>query len=311
MPALAFREIPIPTGGVERDQFELFAREFLTFLGFRIVVGPDRGPDAGRDMVVDEVRAGIAGETSVKWLVSCKHKAHSGAAVNPTDEADIIDRLNTHGCEGFLGFYSTVPSSGLAAKLNAPGRRFEIQTYDAERIETLLLASPEGRQLAERFFPVSYATWKKQYPRRAELLFAEALPLTCAHCRKNLLNPKPRGNVVLWTAIEGSRTEKLYWCCNGACDTALQHRHRELIKAGFVDGWESISDLVIPVTFIRWVLVSLGEFHKGMTYSDEALENMKTLLLAIFPLVSRDMSDEEKARIKSLLPIPSYLGGWG
>ena len=153
MPALDFKEIPIPTVGAARDQFELFAREFLEFVGFKVMVGPDRGPDGGRDLIVQEARTGIAGETLVKWLVSCKHKAHSGVSVTPEDEADIHDRVRTHGCNGFLGFYSTIPSSGLATKLNAPTLPFEVQVYDPEKIERHLLASSAGSALAKRFFP--------------------------------------------------------------------------------------------------------------------------------------------------------------
>jgi len=87
MPVIDFKEIAVATSGAQRDQFELFAREFLDGQGFKIVIGPDRGPDAGRDLVVEEIRTGIAGETRLKWLVSCKHKAHSGASVTPEDEA--------------------------------------------------------------------------------------------------------------------------------------------------------------------------------------------------------------------------------
>src|SRR6516164_7385903 len=130
MPIFDCREISNASLGPERDQFDLFAREFLVVAGFRIIVGPDRGPDAGRDLIVEEIRTGIAGETRLKWLVSCKHNAHSGASVTAEDEADILDRVHTHGCQGFLCFYSTVPSSGLAAKLNSGGLPFELQIYD-------------------------------------------------------------------------------------------------------------------------------------------------------------------------------------
>jgi HJR/Mrr/RecB family endonuclease len=54
--ALDFREIPSAQSGADRDQFELFAREFLVQEGFRIVEGPDRGPDKGRDLIAEERR---------------------------------------------------------------------------------------------------------------------------------------------------------------------------------------------------------------------------------------------------------------
>ena len=95
MPIIDFKEIPLASGGVGRDKFELFAREFLEAIGFRIIVGPDRGVDAGRYLIVEELRTGVGGETRVKWLVSCKHKAHSGSSVTLEDERDIHDRSNT------------------------------------------------------------------------------------------------------------------------------------------------------------------------------------------------------------------------
>jgi hypothetical protein len=313
MPVFDFKEIPAAARGASRDQFEIFAREFLEYFGFSVVIGPDRGPDAGRDLIVEERRTGVAGETRVKWLVSCKHKAHSGASVSPDDEPDIHDRVKTHGCDGFLGFYSTIPSSGLAAKLNASSLPFQTQVFDAEKIERHLVSSSAGAVLAQRFFPVSISKWKMEHPAPAKL-FREEPALSCVYCGKSLLDPKPHGIVVVWTTLSRNeelrkeRTEFLYWCCKGPCDKVLQQRY---YRKGIIDGWEDIADLIIPVTYIRWVMVMLNRLHGGMTCSDEAFKNVKTLLLNLFPLVSRDMRAKEKERIDGLSVIPSYLGGWG
>jgi hypothetical protein len=264
-------------------------------------------------LIVEEIRAGIAGETRVKWLVSCKHKAHSGASVTPDDELDIHDRVRTNDCKGFLGFYSTLPSSGLATKLNASGLPFEVQVYDSEKIEKQLLSSLKGASLAQRFFPSSWSRWKKDHPTPAKI-FRDEPELRCAYCSKSLLTPKPHGIVVVWTLLwdkESTKkelTEYVYWCCKGKCDNALKSRY---YNKGLIDRWEDIQDLVIPIAYIRWVMVMLNELHSRATYSKEALENSKELLLNLFPLVSRDMTDAEKDRIKSLGMIPHYLGGWG
>jgi hypothetical protein len=94
----------------------------------------------------------------------------------------------------------------------------------------------------------------------------------------------------------------------GACDRALQQRYR---KERFSDGWEDIPDLIIPMTYIRWVLVTLNELQGGMTYSEQAMQSTKDLLFNLFLLVSRSMTNEEKDRINNLSLLPSYLGGWG
>lgn len=312
MPALDFKEIAASTAGARRDQFELFAREFLECIGFKVVVGPDRGPDGGRDLVVEEARTGVVGETRFRWLVSCKHKAHSGGSVTPNDEQDIHDRVRTHNCDGFMGFYSTIPSSGLATKLNAKGLPFEVQVYDPEGIERRLL-TPSGLGLAKRFFPVSFAEWQREHPSPAKI-FRDKPILTCLYCKKNLLKPKPRGIIVVWTSVptddqsEKKHTEHVYWCCKGLCDKALKAKFRQ---KGLIDGWEDIPDLIIPLVYIRWLMAMLNEFKGGMTYSDDALKNSKTFLLNLFPLVSRHMTAGEKERIKTLQMIPHYLGGLG
>jgi hypothetical protein len=163
MPQLDFKEIPqgnLANG--EQDTFELFAREFLEMTGYEILSGPDRGSDGGRDIIVQEIRTGIAGTTHVKWLVSCKHKAHSGSSVGLTDEQDITDRVRLHDCAGFIGFYSTLPASSLTKKLEGfvttvPG--FEFQIIDKEKIERVLLGTGPGLGIAHRFFPISYGKW--------------------------------------------------------------------------------------------------------------------------------------------------------
>jgi hypothetical protein len=240
--------------------------------------------------------------------VSCKHKAHSGGSVTPEDEQDIHDRVRTHNCKGFLGFYSTVPSSGLATKLNASDLTFEVQIFDHERIEKQLLG-PSGLALAKRFFPVSFSAWQKEHPTPAKVFGDEPI-LTCCYCNKSLLHPKPHGIVVIWTSFEAEKkhTEHFYWCCKGQCDQALREKYR---RKGMWDGWEDIPDLVAPIAYVRWVTVIFNQLHRGDGFSKEAFENIKSLLLNLFPLIARDMTAKERQRISDLSVIPHYLGGWG
>jgi hypothetical protein len=311
MPAINFKEISLPTVGADRDQFEMFARDFLELRGFKIITGPDRGADGGRDLVVEETRTGITGETKIRWLVSCKHKAHGGSSVAPADESDIHDRVRTHNCNGFMGFYSTLPSSGLAAKLNAPDLRFEVQILDSAKIESQLLDSPAGLTLARRYFPVSAAAWSREHPIPAKI-FHDEPELFCANCQKDLLRPAPSGIVVEWSSFDPDGSAKgieaVYWCCKGGCDQALARRHS---RAEWIDGWEDIPDLVAPIAYLRWFLTVINEIHSGKKYSAKAMADMKKLLINLFPSIAREMTGAEKERIMRLRMIPSALGGWG
>jgi len=54
MPILDFKEIPLAhiSDGYP-DAFELFTREVLALIGYDIVADPARGPDGGKDLIVN------------------------------------------------------------------------------------------------------------------------------------------------------------------------------------------------------------------------------------------------------------------
>jgi hypothetical protein len=163
MPVLDFKEIAeAHIAGPNSDRFELFARDFLQFIGYRIEEDPSRGADGGKGLIVREVRKGVSGETTICWLVSCKHKAHSGRAAGVEEEPSILERVQGKGCEGFIGFYSTLPSSALDVRLGELRSKVETQRFDSERIESALISSAEGLTLAKRYFPRSIAEWQAE-----------------------------------------------------------------------------------------------------------------------------------------------------
>ncbi|HIB5266505.1 TPA: hypothetical protein ACWW8T_001809 [Escherichia coli] len=55
MPVLDFKEIPEAHKATGlQDTFELFSRDFLAFLGYKIISDPDRGADGGVDIIAEE-----------------------------------------------------------------------------------------------------------------------------------------------------------------------------------------------------------------------------------------------------------------
>ena len=312
MPILDFKEIPeAHVANGMQDTFELFARDFLSFMGFRITSAPDRGADGGKDLIAEETRVGVGGETIVKWLVSCKHKATSGKSVSPNVEFNVTDRVSANKCDAFLGFYSTLPSAGLNTILE--GLSFEQTIYDREKIEGQLLHSSKGLEIAERYFPKSLAAWKTNNPQPAQL-FSDQASLECHVCQKDLLEQDDKGIITLWQPLKSgdfSRPdafECIHWTCRGHCDDVLRIRKR---KDGLIDGWEDIADVMMPTIFIKWVISVLNEQRTGVTYSDEAFDALKQFLLVLFPYVSRHLSETDKERMRSLAQIPAYLGGMG
>ena len=152
-----FTEIPVANkGGKDQDTFELFACDFLESLGYDIIQRPSRGPDGKKDLIVQSNSVpGTTSDSKTKWLVSCKHNAHSGKGVSDTDEPDISDRLNKHKCHGFLGFYSTIPNATLSEKLASMSERFVSTIYDHSRIEKEIHSLKDKERILATYFPKS------------------------------------------------------------------------------------------------------------------------------------------------------------
>jgi len=316
MPVLDFKEIPEAHKGTgSQDTFELFARDCLKFLGYEIAEHPDRGADGGKDLIVIEQRSGIGGTTKIRWLVSCKHNAHSGTSVSPTVESNIRDRVEVNACAGFIGFYSTLPSSGLSVNLKGLENKFPHQVFDREIIEGNLLGSANGLLLAKRYFPKSIGKWQVANPQPARI-FGDTQGLPCSVCGTDLLTQEDKGVVMIWKKYDEEQAagpdhiELIHWVCRGHCDDVMGDRiyksHPDLS-----DGWEDVVDVMTPTIFAKWIMALMNQLRGGVTYSDVAFENLKKFILRIYPYVVRHPTDEESERISMLQQIPESLGGLG
>lgn len=299
MAIINFKEIPEAHGNGEnglRDTFELFAEVFFTKLGFKIIEGPSRGTDNGKDLIIEESVQGKfdVSESKIRWLVSCKHKAHTGNSVRPEDEGNLLDRLSLHQCSGFIGFYSTLASTGLNALISGlPNSGKKIKILNAENIETLLLQSQTGIELIERFFPQSFAQWRAENPEKAKIFKDGEFELNCMVCGKDLItNNSVQGG--FYTIKEMNNLDKIVsvkWSCIGECDKRLNSNN---YRKGLTEIFEHIESKATPVTYLIFILDILRDMQNGrITYSEDAFEKMKHLICAIYPLVTRNMTKKE------------------
>ena len=312
MALIDFTEIPQGNlGGGKQDTFELFAREFLHMYGFKIIDGPDRGPDGGRDIIVEETRVGSIGETKIRWLVSCKHYAHRGKSVFDDDEVDIPGRVEQFSCAGFIGFYSTVMSSSLNNKINSFRSRFEIEIFDNEKIERALIENKKMESIVKRFFPNSYKSIFHQAYEPVQL-YNKYQPLCCDVCGKDLLArravEKIEGIIVFEIDDENGKDHKLikstYVACKGACDSIAKSK----LPKGSKTKWNDLSDLAIPNMYLKFVMGFINGIKIGRDiYSDEAYEKTKYTILSLSQLVMRELTDNEKQRVKELVKTPDWV----
>lgn len=304
---LDFKEIPAGnTGNGDQDTFELFARDFFQILGYRILQHPDRGADGKKDLIIEESRVGLSGTTHVKWLVSCKHHAHSGKSVRDVDEANITDRVFVHKCDGFIGFYSTLPSTSLGQNFEGLKDKLGVQSFDHKMIEKILLESPQGIQLAQRYFSVSFKNYYSENPMPVKI-FSDELSIECEYCGKNLLDDKSGIFVTLRHPSEINADtyvrkpiSEAYFSCKGKCDHILKNHYSQ--QEQLLDQWNDISDFLSPAGYIRKTMGWLNAIQSGVDQIEKPVfEKLKHMLLNTFPYISREMTTEEKERIKMLL----------
>lgn len=132
------------------DDFELFAQEFFTSVKkMRIFKSVSNGPDQGMDL-------GVTDSSGFRWLVSCKHYAHMDKPVPLDKDFGVLEKTLSWECDGFIAFYTTIPSATLDKHLDGAEKGgIKVERYTKDRIESELLASSTGTQIAARYFPKS------------------------------------------------------------------------------------------------------------------------------------------------------------
>lgn len=147
------------------DDFELFCEEFFSQVKkFSVFKSVSNGPDGGIDLGVEQVE----GSKTTRWLVSCKHYAHSNTYVNDIVQRNIVETVKSWGCDGFIPFYTTVPTTTLSRHIEGAEKVIKVERYYKEKIEQELLSTSQGINLAARYFPKSLINHYQQFIKESE-----------------------------------------------------------------------------------------------------------------------------------------------
>lgn len=139
--------------------FERFVEELLNALGWTIISKAAIGPDGGKDIIASISETLPTGkQRNRKYVVQCKHNAHSGKTVYPKDISDFILMPQKHNAQGWLLVTSTKVSQNVVANISAacqtkPGVEFD--HWDKRKLEALVL-DERCREILKRYFPKSY-----------------------------------------------------------------------------------------------------------------------------------------------------------
>jgi hypothetical protein len=285
------------------DTWEAFCRDYLVALGFVVEIPPARGPDGGLDLLVREQLRGLLASRPFTWLVSCKHYAGSGKSVGNSDEINIVDRLEHHNANGFIGFYSTIASASLVSKLKDLRNNDKLdayEIYDAARIENGFHNSGLSGVLLQHL-PVSHTSLRPIHP-----LLGKYLPLPCEICGKDLLkasvNEQTRGNIIFANKNDNlDVVENIHFACKGICDHALAN---QLNLRGFITGWDDISDYCNPLIFILRITGYINQMRTDpASYSKAGHEQIINFYLTMSQRTLRQTNAEDHQALKEAMEV--------
>ncbi len=293
---------------LDGDAWEAFCRDYLIALGLVVEIPPAKGPDGGLDLLVREQLTGALASRSFTWLVSCKHYAMSGKAVGNTDEVNIVDRLEQHKADGFIGFYSTMASASLITKLKEfrdSGRIEAYEIYDGTRIENGFHDVGLSGVLLQHL-PVSHTSLRPIHP-----LLGKYEPLHCEICGKDLLTAsvigKTKGNIILATrrgSGDESIVESVHFVCKGACDRTLEDT---LHKKGLLGGWDDISDYCNPLIFMRRITGYINQMRNApASYSKTANNRLIEFYITVSQRTLRQTNAEDRQALRDVMEIDEF-----
>ncbi|WP_278484052.1 restriction endonuclease [Achromobacter insolitus] len=297
------KDVPINSNFIDFTEiksdidFEIFACDLLECMGYEIIVPPGKGPDGGRDAIVEETRRGNLADSKIRYLVSCKHIT-SGKSVGTDVEKNVPARVHKHHCDAFLGVYSTHVSNQFVSDClgwaSNPKHGFSSEILDGNGIRKQLLDLPSGRRLVQQYFP--RAALDHQRMQTESNIYRKRPIFHCADCGVDILE-RHQGKIVIEAthapAIQPSRDAErdkrhrtnilaLHVFCPAHGPTATRH-----LPTG--SKIHDLADLLEPTAFMD--LVSSG--LKGMYFwpphfgSEDAFIRWFRLVNGLFYFVAR------------------------
>lgn len=139
---------------VNGEDFELLCRDVLESYDALIVSEPTRGPDQKKDLVIEITSRDLLGNSEkIKYLVQCKHKAHSGRSVLEAEIGDFRSACLLHKTDGYFLITSTIASVTVANNLNAEKESgpLKVIIWDGKKLEGKIESSPNSSQIIEKY----------------------------------------------------------------------------------------------------------------------------------------------------------------
>jgi hypothetical protein len=146
-------------------EFEFLVQELLQEMGMH-AERTGAGQDKGVDIIAQEnLNDMIGAPIYKKYVVQCKHFAHSGKSVGVAHIHDVIDTITQQNANGYLLVTSTDITSSLKEKLEflkKNSNAISIEYWDKISLEKMLMQHPA---LVTKYFPTRFNRIKITIPK--------------------------------------------------------------------------------------------------------------------------------------------------
>ncbi|MCT8467813.1 restriction endonuclease [Chromohalobacter canadensis] len=289
-----------------QDHFELFAQDLLKAKGFYVERSVTRGRDGKKDMIVSEVMKGAVGEKKVFALVSCKHNAHSGKSVNDVIFDNVNSVLQQYDCEVFIGFYSTVVSSGVEEELqrHKDSRASSLKGYhivDRSVIVEWLVETAETLNVFKRHMPVSYRRYISSDSFSG--VYSEVPTAACHYCGVDVFDGFD-GNVHtirevkyqgFSDCVEVNKIRDVYFTCSEHADIRKCDYSQNFQGSCIVHDKSKVLSCVSPLGYIKKLMDDVRLIRSGYySFDDDSFRKWSNLQRALFYFVSRSVESPSK-----------------
>lgn len=207
--------------------------------------------------------------------------------------------------DGFIGFYSTIASSGLTdtlKRLKNDNKIKDFKIIDGKEIENHLITTGYS-SLLMRYFPNSYKNIKPLH-----LFLDNYDPLYCKYCGKDLLLESFTSNAIANLIsvhdkdINNNKIIDVYCVCAGECDQTLKSKYE---SRGYMTSYQRLSNFFIPLEYLSAILTTMNDIYDNLyNYSNDAYKKLKSIYIKLAKKNFRYITEEERNYVKKLRSLP-------
>lgn len=132
-------------------------------------------------------------------------------------------------------------------------------------------------------------------------VYCDEKEVKCCVCGKTLVNDIAGSMINIIQDSESQKIIAIKPCCKGKCDQAIS----SALGKNETTGWKEFRTFTNPHLYLKHIMSVINNMFEGQVFAnEEAFEEYKSLVIAMYPYVTRNLSEEEvqTAIMENMIP---------